>query len=403
MPRSRRALSRRSDGQVFPLELFFDLVFVYGITQCSGIMSQDPTWTGIGHGLLVLVMLWWAWTAYAWLTSVVDPEQDLTRMVMFAAMAAVLVAAVCVPRAFGDLALTFAVAYAAVRLVQIVLFVLVSPDDPDLRRSVGALAASSGIAVLLLLLAAVAHPTIQAGLWALAVLADLGGPFLFGSAGWKLVPDHFAERHGAVVIIALGESIVAVGAGITSVGITAATIALALVGLFLAAGMWWLYFDVAALASERRLAAMEPGQPQNALARDAYSYLHLALVAGIVLAALGTRSALGAWRRPLDVELAATLAGGVALYLWGHVAFRWRFVRSVNRERLAVGVLLVLLVPAAPLIPAWALLGVVAAVVWALVVYETTAWSDTRGSIRSGHLPPGPDDPTATPTEEHPD
>ncbi len=408
MARTGRPLTRRSNATVLPLELFFDLVFVLAVTQCTALMAANPTWSGMGQGLLALTALWWAWTSYAWLTSVIDPEQDATRITIFSAMGAMLVVSLCVPEAFGDLALTFALAYAAVRSIQILLFTLASPDDADLRRSVLGLGISSAISVGLLVGAAFVDAPYREVLWLIAILCDLLGPFLFGSAGWRLVPGHFAERHGLIVIIALGESIVAIGVGAAHATIDAAVIAVAVLGVFLSAALWWLYFDVAALATERRLSAMEAGQEQNALARDAYSYVHLLLVAGIVLLALGLKSVMAHVSEPLHIEAAVALAGGVALYLFGHVAFRYRFTRTINRERLGVGIVLVVLVPVATTVPAWAALVLVAVITWALVTYETTAWSDTRKYIRNEHGLPDNDglvrrDPTgsATPIDDH--
>ncbi len=394
-----RRVTRRSGSQVLPLELFFDLVFVLAITQCTALMAAQPTWAGLGRGLLVLAVLWWAWTAYAWLTSVIDPEADATRITMFAAMSAMLVASLCVPQAFGDLALAFAMAYAAVRVIQIVLFVLASPDDGDLRRSVTSLAASTTVAVALLVAASCLDGIAQGAMWVLAILFDVGGPFLFGSAGWRLVPGHFAERHSLILIIALGESIVAIGVGAEHVGIDAPVVAVAVLGVFLSAALWWLHFDVVALATERRLVAMVPGQAQNALARDAYSYLHLLLVAGIVLVALGLKTVIAHVADPLPIEVATALAGGVALYLVGHVMFRWRFARSINRERLGVAALLTALVPLSTSVPGWLALAAVAAVTWALVIYETTAWSDTRRLIRDEHGMPGQDAAVDSPSQ----
>ena len=201
----------REGEQVMPLELFFDLVFVLAITQCTALMSDHPTWDGLAQGLLVLGVLWWSWGGYAWLTSVVDPEEGAVRIVIFAAMAAFLIVAICVPKAFGNLALEFALAYGAVRGAHIALFMLASRDDPALRRSIIGLAVSTAIGVGLLIGASFLDGLAQAALWLLALLLDMGEPFLFGSAGWRLVPGHFAERHGLIIIIALGESIVSIG------------------------------------------------------------------------------------------------------------------------------------------------------------------------------------------------
>jgi low temperature requirement protein LtrA len=210
---SRMTAVMREGEQVTPLELFFDLVFVLALTQCTALMARTPTWVVLAKGLLVLGILWWAWVGYAWLTSVIDPEEGAVRLAMFAAMAALLVAALCVPGAFGEEAILFAGAYGVVRAGHIFLFAVASREDAALRRSVRSLGSSTAVGVGLLVAGAIAGGDGQIVLWGVALALDMGGPFLFGSEGWKLVPGHFAERHGLIVIIALGESIVALGVG----------------------------------------------------------------------------------------------------------------------------------------------------------------------------------------------
>jgi low temperature requirement protein LtrA len=381
----------REGERVTPLELFFDLVFVLAITQCTALMSHHPSWSGLAQGLLVLGVLWWAWVGYAWLTSVIDPEEGAVRLVMFAAMASMLIVSLCVPDAFGHLALTFALAYGAFRVAHIALFMLASPDDDALRHSVIGLAASTAIGVSLLVAASLLDGLAQGALWALALFLDMAGPYFFGSEGWTLVPAHFAERHGLIVIIALGESIVAIGvgaAGALDLGIGA----VAVLGIALAAAMWWIYFDVVALVSARRLAEAEVGRAQNELARDSYSYIHLALVAGIVLVALGMKKAIGHSDEHLDDVIAFALLGGVAIYLLGLVAFRWRHVHTINRQRLGLAIVLLILVPVGTQIPALAVLTIVDVLIWAMIVYEHRGYGDGRGQLRreaaTGHLVP---------------
>ena len=203
-------------------------------------------------------MLWWSWTGYAWLTSVVNPEEGAVRLVMFTAMAAFLVAALCVPEAFDSLGLLFACAYGVVRWSQIALFVLASRDDPRLRQSVIGLAGGTAVGVGLLVAASFFDGTLQGAVWALALLLDMAEPFFFGSEGWKLMPSHFAERHGLIVIIALGESIVAIGVGADAT-VDAGVVAAAVLGIAVTAALWWLYFDVVALVAERRLSQRRRG------------------------------------------------------------------------------------------------------------------------------------------------
>jgi low temperature requirement protein LtrA len=378
---SRFGTALREGERVTPLELFFDLVFVLAITQCTALMSHHPTWSGIAQGLLVLGMLWWAWTGYSWLTSVIDPEEGAVRLVVIGAMAALLLVSLCVPEAFGSLALAFALIYGVVRTAHIGLFMLASPDDDSLRHSVLALAVSTVIAVALLAAASLFDGLAQGALWALALFLDMGGPYFFGSEGWKLVPGHFAERHGLIVIIALGESIVAIGVGAShqlSLGIGTA----AVLGVTLTAAMWWVYFDIVAIVSARRLSEAEPGRAQNEMARDSYSYVHLLMVAGIVLAALGLKLTIGHFGDHLHTVPAFALLGGVALYLLGLVAFRYRHVRTINRQRLGLAIVLLILVPVATEVPALLALAVVNALIWAMIAYETRLYGEGRQQVR---------------------
>jgi low temperature requirement protein LtrA len=375
------AVLRGDEERVTPLELFFDLVFVLALTQCTALMAATPTWEGIVQGLLVLGVLWWSWVGYAWLTSVVDPEEGAVRLVMFLAMAAFLVTALCVPQAFGSEALLFALAYGVVRVAHILLFLLASRDDPGLRRATLGLAISTAVGVGILLVAATADGTLQGGLWALALTLDMGGPLLIDPAGWRLVPGHFAERHGLIVIIALGESIVAIGAG-AGAHIDAGVVVAAVLGIVVAAGLWWLYFDVVAPVSTRRLIAAAEGAERNRLARDSFSILHLPMVAGIVLAALGMKKVLGHVEDPLKLVPTFALLGGTAIYLLGHVAFRLRNVHTLNRRRLGLAIVLLALVPFADALPAIVPLAFLAAALSVLIAYETYVYGEARQRVR---------------------
>ncbi len=379
--RPRLTAVLREEERVTPLELFFDLVFVLALTQCTALMADEPTWTGVAKGLAVLGVMWWAWVGYAWLTSVVDPEEGSVRLVIFAAMAALLVVALCVPGAFGDEALLFAIAYGLVRAMQLVLFVAASRDDPGLRHSVVGLVLSTLIGVGLLTAAAFADGTLQGALWALALTLDVGGPLLIDTSGWRLMPEHFAERHGLIVIIALGESIVAIGVG-AEAGVTAGVAVAAVVGMALAAAQWWLYFDVVALVAARRLQNAEAGTERNEVARDSYSYLHFPMVAGIVLVALGMKKTLGDTGEPLKLVPTVALLGGAALYLLAHVAFRWRNIHTLNRQRLVVAAALVAFIPIAVELPALATASILSAATVALVAYETVRFGEARERLR---------------------
>lgn len=382
--RGRRAPTVLREGnKVTPLELFFDLVFVLAITQCTALMAGEPTWTGLAKGMLVLGMLWWAWVGYAWLTSVVDPEEEVVvRLVMFVSMAALLVASLCVPDAFGDLGLTFAVAYGVLRASWLGLFFVASRDTPALRHSIWvALVPGTGVGVGLLVVASFFEGSAQLLVWAVALLLDMLAPFLFGSEGWRLVPQHFAERHGLIFIIALGESIVAIGVG-SEAGVDAGVITAAVLGTALAAAMWWSYFDVVALVAERRLSEAKVGREQNEMARDSYSLLHFPMVAGVVLIALGMKKTIASVDDPLSPETSFALIGGLTIYLLAHVGFRYRNIRTLNTQRSILAVALVTLIPFGDELDALPTLAIVSGLMCALIAYEAIRYADGRHQIR---------------------
>jgi low temperature requirement protein LtrA len=376
------AVLRGEEERVTPLELFFDLVFVLAITQCTALMAANPTWEGVARGLIVLGVLWWCWVGYAWLTSVVDPEEGAVRIAIFAAMAALLVAALAVPHAFGNTGLIFAISYGFARYAQVVLLYIAGRDQPNLRHSViTGLSFSTAVAIVLLVIASQVDGAAQGALWVTALALDMAGPLFFGVEGWMLVPAHFAERHGLIVLIALGESIVAVGAG-AGADLDAGIITAAVLGVVVAAALWWLYFDVVSVVATRKLAAARPGREQNSMARDSYSFLHLPMVAGIVLVALGVKKTLGHVDHHLEIVPATALYGGVALYLLALVAFRLRNVRTLNKQRIVTAALLVALLPVVTEIDALVALAVLAALLVSLIAYEAIRFADARNRIR---------------------
>jgi low temperature requirement protein LtrA len=356
------------EHRVTPLELFFDLVFVFAITQVTALMSEHPTWTGLAEGLLMLAALWWAWVAYAWLTNTIDPDEGAVRIAMFAAMAAMLVVSLAVPGAFSGSAVAFGIGYVAVRGLHIVLYA-VATDDVDMHGAVRRLARTAFVGSGLILVAAAFDGWAQLALWAVALAIDFGGAALSGTGGWTVSPGHFAERHGLIVLIALGESIVALGVGAAGLPVDLSLVAVAVVGLTLAACMWWAYFDVDALVAERNLREAV-GRAQIAMARDAYSYLHFLVVAGIVLVALGIKKTIGHVGDPLHTVPAVALCAGVSLFLLGDVAFRFRNTRTLRRSRLVVAVLCLAVIPLATEAPSIAALAVLAGLMTAVIAVE---------------------------------
>ena len=369
-----------SEKRVAPLELFFDLVFVFALTQITYLMSQNPTWEGLGQGLLVLAALWWAWGAYAWLTNYIDTEQDTERLLMLGAMAAMLVAALATPHVFGDDALIFCLAYACVRWLHIFIFAEAN-EHVDTATAVRVLARTALPAPLLLIGAAFFDGAAQALIWVVALTIDFAGPLVFGVRGFRVSAGHFAERFGLIVIIALGESIVAIGAGIAGVELDTGLVVAALFGVALSAALWWAYFDMTALLSEEYFRNLQ-GEERLLVARDAYSYLHLPLIAGILLVALGVKKTLGHVDEPLKTVPAVALFGGIALYYAAHVAFRLRTAHTLSRERLVAAVVCLALIPLATEVDSLVALGIAAALAALLIVYESIRHADLRRRAR---------------------
>ncbi len=287
------------EERVTPLELFFDLVFVFAITQVTSLLSDDPTWGGVLRGMLVLGALWWAWAAYAWLTNTLNPEEGAVRLAVFAAMGAMLVVALAVPEAFDDHGVLFGVAYLVVRAMHIALYAIAAKGDHDLLGAVLRMTPSSMISGVLLVTAGFLEGDVRIAVWVIALAIDYLGVLVGRGTGWRVSPHHFAERHGLIVIIAIGESIVAVGVGAAGLPLDAGRVTAALLGVAVAAGLWWTYFDWVSIVTERMLGRVT-GAARAALARDVYSYLHLPMVAGIVLFALAMKKTLANFGDPLD-------------------------------------------------------------------------------------------------------
>jgi low temperature requirement protein LtrA len=373
-----------AEKRVAPLELFFDLVFVFALTQVTQLMSNDPTWTGLGQGMLVLAALWWAWGAYAWLTNYIAAEEGVERLLVFAVMGAFLIAALAVPNAFGDDALLFAVAYAVARWLHIFIFAEAN-DDIDTGEAIRRLARTALPAPALLIAASFLDGAAQALVWALALAIDFAGPYVFGVSGFRVSPGHFAERFSLIVIIALGESIVAIGTGLSG-EIDAGVVGAALLGLVVACALWWAYFDVVALVSERHFREAQ-GERRLRIARDSYSYLHLPMIAGIVLVALGVKKVIGHVDEPLEIVPGVALFGGIALYYAGHLGFRLRNVGTVNRPRLAALVACVALIPLSTEVDAIVALAFAASVTSAVIAYEAIRYAEARQRVRRQHAP----------------
>jgi low temperature requirement protein LtrA len=372
------------EQRVTALELFFDLVFVFAITQVTSFLYRDPSWLRLLEAFAILMVLWFAWTGYAWLGNTAATDEGPIRVVLLVAMVPLLFASLAVPHTFGKDALLFGLAYFFVRALHIAAYSVLARDNPVLRAVVFRLARTILPAAGVLVLAGVVSGTGRALCWVAALLIDYGGLLLGSTEGWRVEPAHFAERHGLIIIIALGESIVALGVGAASLGLHANVLVAAALGLTVAACLWWAYFDVVATVAERKL--REAGlQLRARIARDSYSYLHLPMVAGIVIFAFGAKTTLAHVHAHLHAVAAVALYGGVALYLLALSALKRRNIGSFNNPRLVAAAVLLLLVAAATAIPALLSLALVAATTCALITYEVFRYAEARDRIRHGN------------------
>lgn len=379
----RGEVEERAEQRVTPLELFFDLVFVFSLTQVTGLMADDPTWGGLVRGMAILAALWWPWVGYAWLTNAVPVEERTpARLVVIGAMAAVMVAALAVPGAFGDTGVVFGLALVVVAVLHSALYVLATrTDNPSMSVAIFRLAPGFVVGPALLVAAGFADGAAQAALWAASLATSYGVALALGVDDFSVVPGHFVERHGLIMIIALGESIVAVGVGASGEGLGPGVVLAAILAVVVAAGLWWAYFDHVSLAAEGQLERAR-GPARARLARDSYSYLHLPMVAGVILLALGIKKTLEHVGDPLDPVPAFALCGGVALYLLGHNAFRLRDHGTVSVIRLVASAAALALVLPALFAPALLSLGLLAALLTALAAYETLGYRELRERLR---------------------
>jgi low temperature requirement protein LtrA len=384
-PHANREPELDAEHQVTPLELFFDLTFVFAMTQVTVSLSDDPTWGGVFRGMLVLAAIWWAWSTYAWLTSATDVDEGGVRLLMLAAMGAMFGVALAVPGAFGDDAVLFGVAYLVVRLLHLVLSATVVRDEPVRRGALLRFAPTATLGASLLVLAGFLDGVDRISVWLVALTIDYLGPVVVGvGSGWRVAPEHFAERHGLIILIALGESIIAIGLG-AGFELDTGVIVAAALGIVVVSALWWLYFDVASIIARARLMQAR-GLELHRLALHAYSYLHLPIIAGIVLFALGLKTTVGHVGDHLETVPAVALCGGAALYLGGDIAFLFRATGYVFRRRTVGTVVLLALIPLAVAIPALAALALVSAVCSLVVAYEAIRYREDRLTLRHPEL-----------------
>src|SRR5579884_2684449 len=360
------------------VELFWDLVFAFAVTQVAILLSHHLSWAGFGRAILVLALVWWAWSAFVWAANAQEDGSATLRLTLLVASVFIFIAGLAIPEAFGSESLLFALTYAAVRFMHLALYADASRRGNAAWSAIAGFAVTVAIGMALLVGGAIAHGWGRTVLWVLAVAIDYAGPAWLTRERLRslqrVAVAHFAERYSLFVIICLGESIVAIGAGAVTVTehhhLGAQLIAIVALGLLAIAAMWWTYFDRSAALAEQRLRA----HPDPVLAgADGYSYLHLAIVAGIITFAAGVRLLVHQPGAVPAEGVRLALCGGVALYLLGHVAFALRVAQLLGYEKLLIAAALLILFATGVGLTAAALTGVIAGLLVGLCALERIA------------------------------
>jgi low temperature requirement protein LtrA len=342
VPRVSLRRDAATEQRATTLELFYDLVFVFAITQVSHLLLEHLTWEGAGRSALVLLVVWWSWNYTTWVTNELDPGSIVVRLLLIALMLASLFMAIAIPEAFGAKALLFAGSYVAIQVGRhCFLTFAAAARGTNERRRAGRILIWFVAAGVLWITGALADGATRTVLWLAALALDYGAPLVtywlpgrppLSPEAWEVGTEHFAERFQLFIIIALGESIVITGATTAELELTTATVAAFGLAFLITAALWWLYFNLVATIAERRLAQAEN---RTLLARDAYTYLHVVIVAGILLTAVGDELVIAHPTEELpDAELVAVVCGP-ALYLLAHVALRLRMTGTISPRRLA--------------------------------------------------------------------
>jgi low temperature requirement protein LtrA len=324
--------------RVSTLELFFDLVFVFTVTQLTATLVEHLTLATLGDVLLMLGVIWWMYSGYSWLTNALAPSSTTRRTLLLTGMAGFLVMALAIPDAFRSAGWVFGVSYLVVNLVHAGLFVQAGPAAATAMRRLAPLNLTSA---LLVLAGGVLPEPYRHLCWAAALALQIATPYLHPIGMLSIVPGHFVERHGLVVIVAIGESIVAIGVGFQGLPLNLPTIVVAVLGLGIAYYLWWLYFAKDDARSERVLAATTDPLRRARLALRGWGYAHYPMILGIVVLAAGIKKTVGHPFEPQHWGPAVALGGGAALFLLGHALFLrlLRLPGSVHRVVAAMVVL----------------------------------------------------------------
>jgi low temperature requirement protein LtrA len=309
--------------RVSTLELFFDLVFVFTVTQLTAVLSHHLSWASLGQVMVMLALIWWMYGGYAWLTNSISTRGLRERAILLGGMAGYLVLALAVPGAFHGSGLAFGVGYFIVTAVHASLFIWMASAQSS--RAFLGIAPFNLFNATLVIIGGALGGTAQAVLWTVAAVLEWSTPWLGNresQSSFVIAPGHFVERHGLVVIVAIGESVVAGGIGAAGLAVDAELMLAVVLGLLLSAGLWWAYFGADDDEQAERALAEAPARRQPWIALEGFGVAHYFLLLGIVLAAAGIKEAIGHAYDPLETADALVLGGGVALFLAADVGFR---------------------------------------------------------------------------------
>jgi low temperature requirement protein LtrA len=380
MRRLQRRQVAAEEQRATSLELFYDLVFVFAITQVSHLLLEHLTWAGAGQALLVLLVVWWSWNYTTWVTNELDPESLSVRLLMIALMLASLLMAIAIPQAFGEHALLFVGSYVAIQVGRHTFLTFAAAESGTIERErAGRILTWFVAAGVLWIAGALVDEPARVAFWLAALALDYGGPLVtfrvpglprVAPEAWSVGTEHFAERFGLFVILALGESIVITGATTSALDLDTARFVAFGMAFLLTAALWWLYFTSVARIAQRHL---ELSENRTLLARDAYTYLHLIIVAGVIVSAVGDELVIA---HPLEVlprDQVAAVVVGPAIYLLAHTLFRLRMAGSVSWQRLAGVLVCVLIGGVGVYVPALVVAALLIAVLVAVIVSEYVA------------------------------
>jgi low temperature requirement protein LtrA len=364
------SISSPEDQSVTFIELFFDLVFVFAVTQVVSLFHDGIDWEAVGKAILVFWMVWWAWTQFTWALNAADTTHALIEVGTLVAVVVAFMMAVALPDAFEDRALWFAVPYVLLRVIGLGLYIMVAREDHAQREAVQRFALASAGGMVAVLIGAAVGDEAQYALWGVAIALDILAAMIGGrSEGWNLHPEHFTERHGLFVIIVLGETLIIAAAGLAGVEWTAEITAAAMLAVGITCGLWWSYFARAKPSFDHAMNSRK-GSQLSMLARDVFSLLHFPILFGVIACAVAVEEAVAHPEEPFHLETRLMLAAGLVLFMVGLAVAKYRASRYVLVERVVLTIVTAIIIVVAADVAPWISMAIAFAGLFAVSVVE---------------------------------